>query len=133
MAKDEGTGGAEDVGHVELASGPRGVIMGVRLSNGECPSRTFLAKLDIKSQTQFQARFEQLTAVGYLRNPDQYRPLQVQGDPRVCEIKTQSGCRLYVIQVGQKWIATHGRRKPKDRKVPAEVDKARKIFKEWAS
>lgn len=105
----------------------------MRVASGECPAEDFLAGLDSQAQTQFKARFEQLTSVGYLRNPDQYRRLEVKGEPMVYEIKAHCGpgWRLYVVQVGKTWIATHGCQKPKDRRVPNEVEKARKIFEEW--
>jgi putative component of toxin-antitoxin plasmid stabilization module len=118
---------------VELARGQWGVVFGVIRLDGSCPARAFLQGLDVRAQTQFQARFERMTSVGHLVSPDQYRQLQVDGIPVVFEIKVHSGpgWRLYVVPVRRDWIATHGRRKPKDKAVKSEVMKARSIFGEW--
>jgi putative component of toxin-antitoxin plasmid stabilization module len=109
------------------------VIVGVRLSNGDCPSEAFLGSLDSPAQAQFLARFERLTEVGYLRNPEQIRALQVTGSPKVWELKVHSGpgWRLYVVQDQRTWVATHGCSKPPDRRVSNEVKRAREMFEEW--
>lgn len=120
-------------GHAELAIGTWGRIIGVRLRDGSCPAEDFLTGLDAAGQAQFRARFERLTAVGHLRSPDQFRQLQVEGLPKVYEIKAPAGpaWRLYVVPVKRDWIATHGCRKPKDKRVSIEVARAREIFREW--
>lgn len=119
--------------HVTLAMGPKGVIIGVRLPDETCPSEDFLKGLNTAAQTQFQARFERLTQIGYLRNPDQMRQLHVPGEPKVWEIKvpTGPGWRLYVVHAQTIWVATHGSAKPSKNRVPNEVDRARDIFEEW--
>jgi putative component of toxin-antitoxin plasmid stabilization module len=119
--------------HVTLATGPKGVIIGVRLPNESCPSEDFLAGLNTAGQTQFKARFERLTQIGYLRNPDQMRPLHVAGEPKVWEIKVPDGPgrRLYVVRVQMTWVATHGSDKPSEKLVSNEVHRARTIFEEW--
>lgn len=112
-----------------LACGVRLTIWGVVDEGGVCEAEDFLRALDMPAQTKFQARFERLTAVGYLRSPDEMRRLQVAGSPEVQEIKVNHGpgYRLYVIRHGLDWLATHGAKRPKDKNVPTEVAKARKL------
>jgi putative component of toxin-antitoxin plasmid stabilization module len=120
------------VASVELQRGPAAAIIGIVMGDGTCPSEEFLSGLNDQAQTQFKARFERLTTVGHLINPDQMRLLQVDGQPRVWEIKAHCGpgWRLYVVQEGRCWVATHGTKKVSDKKVPKEVAKARKIYEE---
>jgi putative component of toxin-antitoxin plasmid stabilization module len=103
--------------------------------DGTCPSEVFLTKLGAPEQTAFRARLERLTTVGYLRSPEQFRRLNVPGEPSVSEIKVDKGpgWRLYVVTITGEWVATHGGKKPKDKRVPAEADKARQIFREWTN
>lgn len=73
-----------------------------------------------------------LAEVGWLRSPEFMRRLQVPGEPPVEEIKAHSGpgYRLYVIKEGINWVATHGRKKPKDRRVKREAERSRQIYEE---
>lgn len=121
------------VGGVELHRGPRGVIIGVRTSEGACPAEKFLAGLDARGQAKFGALFERLTTVGFLRSPELMRDIQDGRQPKVWEIKAHvgPGWRLYVIQDENRWCATHGCKKPKDSRVPVEANRARKIYEEW--
>lgn|GEM_PF-2123461 len=120
---------------VSLASGAKGVIVGVRLPSGRCPARDFLESLDNQAQAQFKARFERLTSVGFLRNPESIRPLEVPGAPKVWEIKAPAGpgWRLYVIREQTTWVATHGKAKPPNKKVSGEARRARNIFTNWTN
>lgn len=49
---------------------------------------------------------------------------------QVFELKVHQGpgWRLYAIRYGNRWYLTHGRKKPKDKRVNAEVAKAISIF-----
>lgn len=111
-----------------LQSGAACTLYAVGTPGGESEARNFLASLDQIPQVQFQARFERLTAIGYLRSPDEMRELHIAGQPPVHEIKTRSGYRLYVIRKGSNWIATHGAKKPKDKQVGKQVQRARDIY-----
>ncbi|MGO9228556.1 MAG: hypothetical protein ACLQKA_05000, partial [Bryobacteraceae bacterium] len=79
---------------------------------------------------QFQTSFERLTQIGYLMGEERMHPLKCPGTPGVQEIKVHvsPGYRLYVIREGRDWVATHGRKKPKDKRVCEEAKKARTAF-----
>lgn len=110
--------------------GPHAAIRAVETKDGTCPAEDFLKSLEVRAQAKFWARFEVLSQTGTLRTPDFMRVLQVPGSPRVYEVKVDHGpgWRLYLIRQGVTWYATHGSKKPKDRKVADEVKKARDIF-----
>lgn len=93
-----------------------------------CDVSVWLESLDDAAQTAFRGRFEHLCDVGRLRSPGSWRAL----DKGVFEVKVHAGpgYRLYMLRDGSDFTATHGREKPKDRKVPAEVEKAKRIFDE---
>ncbi|MFF0490814.1 hypothetical protein ACFYTQ_17480 [Nocardia sp. NPDC004068] len=97
---------------------------------GACRARDWLASCDERTKAQFYVRFERLTTIGYLRSPEEMRRLHCPVSPSVSEIKTRSGHRLYVIREGNDWIATHGARKPPDRKVCEQAARAIEIWKE---
>lgn len=96
----------------------------------ECLVSSWLAELDLQTKTQFRSRLNRLTSVGYLRSPEEMRILQCPGEPPVHEIKTRSGYRMYVVKNDPHWVATHGTKKPPDRRVCGEAQRARDIWKE---
>lgn len=113
-----------------LFEGPALTLYGAVVED-VCEVAEWLAGLDTRTQAQFRARLERLTTVGHLRSPDEMRQLQCpSADPPVSEIKTRSGYRLYVIRAQKDWVATHGAKKPPDRKVCDHADRANKIWKE---
>jgi len=91
-----------------------------------CQVCEWLESLDDAAQTAFRSRFEHLCDTGRLRSPQAWRAL----DDGVFEVKvhTGPGYRLYMLRDGFDFTATHGRPKPKDSKVKAEVKKATEIF-----
>lgn len=107
--------------------------MAVELADGTSPALEFLSGLRPRAQAQFKAALERLTGVGWLRSPETMRQLEVPGEPKVHEIKAHDGpgYRLYVVRQGTTWIATHGCRKPSDKRVPAEVARAREYLRKW--
>jgi putative component of toxin-antitoxin plasmid stabilization module len=114
----------------EIWRGPRLTLYAVVLG-GVCDVEDWLAALDARAQAAFRARFEHLTQIGHLRSPEAWRFL----GNGVYEIKvhTGPGYRLYMLRDGADWIATHGRRKPKDRKISAEVAQALHIYQRYSS
>jgi hypothetical protein len=63
-------------------------------------------------------------------NIEQFRQLHVSGRPVVYELKVHepAALRLYVVRHGEDWAATHGRKKPKDKNVAKEVERARDLY-----
>ena len=113
-----------------LRTGRALTLYAVVSEEGVCDAEVWLAALPTRAQGQFQASFEQLTAVGFLRGRERMHPLECPGTPVVQEIKAafSPGYRLYVIRDGKDWVATHGRKKPKDKHVCKEAEKARTAF-----
>jgi hypothetical protein len=105
-------------------------VLGVTLEDGTCPALEFLGSLQLQPRQPFKALAIRLCAHGTLMNEDHFRRLVLSGGPPVYEFKVHvgPGWRLYVVQGGPCWYVTHGRRKPSDRKVRAEADKAREYF-----
>lgn len=68
-----------------------------------------------------------------LRIPQSYRILTSKGLPRVSEFKVGCGpgYRLYAIVSGNHIFVTHGAKKPKDKLVADEIDRARGMLSEW--
>ncbi|KHL19589.1 UNVERIFIED_CONTAM: hypothetical protein LK11_00825 [Mumia flava] len=118
--------------HEVLERGAKGQVVALKESKGRCPAREFLARLDKQAKGQFRAAFQRLVTTGTLKSPERYRRLEVPGKPPVFEIKAPAGpgWRLYVIREGDIWIATHGAKKPSDRKVAREADRARTMHRE---
>lgn len=113
-----------------LHSGTALTLYAVVDEGGVCDAEIWLAGLPVAPQTQFKARFERLTVHGRLGGYDQMHQLECPGEPPVTEIKVHHGpgYRLYVIREGRDWVATHGCKKPKDKKVCTEATRARNIF-----
>ncbi|MFI5503472.1 hypothetical protein ACIA5E_30825 [Nocardia asteroides] len=105
-------------------------VYGVVLRGRGCLAADWLAGLPLQPQVQFRARLDRLTEVGFLRSPEEMRALKCDGQPPVHEIKARSGHRLYLVRSKQDWVATHGAVKPADRKVCAQAERARGIWKE---
>jgi putative component of toxin-antitoxin plasmid stabilization module len=107
-------------------------VWGVRETNGRCPAEEFLEGLPTATaRAQLRKRMQMLLEKGYIANVHLFRFLQVEGSPRVGEMKADDGpgYRLYCIPDGRNWWATHGRRKPpSDRRVAGEAVRARRIF-----
>jgi len=105
-------------------------VYGAVNTDDECPVVDWLASLDNRSQAQFISRFKRLTTIGFLRSPEEMRILQCPGEPPVHEIKVRTGHRMYVVKNEPDWVATHGAKKPPDRRVCKEAQHAREVWKE---
>jgi putative component of toxin-antitoxin plasmid stabilization module len=104
-------------------------VLGVRLDDGTVPALDFL-EAHPRSKSKFKAPFERLCTHGKITNSERFHKLSAPGHPPVFEIKVHDGkgLRLYMIQDGADWYATHGRTKPSDKQVAAEAEKAREIY-----
>lgn len=118
-----------------LEQGDRGEVIALELPDTTCPAEEFLSGLGSRPQAQFKAALQRLTQAGWLRSPERMRLLEVGGEPKVWEIKAHDGpgYRLYVIRRQTTWVATHGSRKPSDKRVPNEVRRARELYERWGS
>lgn len=115
---------------IQLLPGNETVIAVVR-GSGRCDAKDFIQGLEKRFQARFRRYFERLAAGLPVQSPPHIRRLSPSGtDPVVYELKTDK-YRLYVIRSKQRWYVTHGREKPKNSQVPAEVDKALAIYWEW--
>ncbi len=113
-----------------LQAGPALTLYAILDEDGVCCAEVWLAGLPTRVGGQFQTSFERLTQIGYLMGEERMHPLKCPGTPGVQEIKVHvsPGYRLYVIREGRDWVATHGRKKPKDKRVCEEAKKARTAF-----
>ncbi|HVF20748.1 MAG TPA: hypothetical protein VNA14_10945 [Mycobacteriales bacterium] len=123
---------------VELCHGAQRRIVAVRAAGGLCHAEDFLNGLrerQKRAYVQFTVRLSKLAEVGWLRNPEDVRPVEDGESPTVWEIKAHDGpgWRLYGIQDGDTWYLTHGRKKPGDRRVASEAAKARQIYGDRSS
>jgi phage-related protein len=94
----------------------------------------FLRTLDQQSQAKFQRYLERLRDGHHVKSPENMRHISA-ADPRgqgaeVHELKVHrdGGLRLYMVKFNGRWYLTHGTKKVKDRNVPAEAQKAFRIF-----
>jgi putative component of toxin-antitoxin plasmid stabilization module len=105
-------------------------ILGVRGSDGACEAETFITGLPLKARLDFEKIMSRLTEFGRISNTEFFRRIAAPGQPTVWEMKSHDGpgYRLFCIQDRMDWWATHGRKKPKDKQILNEVNKAREIF-----
>lgn len=110
---------------VVLAVGDALTIYGIARDGGSDVG-DWLRGLEMQAQVQFRARMRKLSSAGRLRSPHEWRHL---GDG-VYELKVDAGpgYRLYALRDGSDWTCTHGTKKPKPKKVQAEVARAIQIF-----
>jgi hypothetical protein len=81
-----------------------------------------------------RARLDRLAELGWLRAPEYFRQISIDGHPVVYEVKHVGfNLRLYVVKGNHAYFATHGGIKPKKNKVAAEVERTRSIYEESQS
>ncbi|WP_125615966.1 hypothetical protein [Specibacter cremeus] len=86
----------------------------------------------MRFQARYQRYLEYLRDGTPIKSPENYRTLRREADGLVvAELKVDK-YRLYVVNHGIYWFVTHGREKPKDNRVGAEIDKALDIYRECA-
>lgn len=119
---------------VEVYCGAQLRVIAVRDGSGRCHGEEFLRTLRAKhprAYTELKVRIQRLADTGELRNTEQFRRIQGAGEPPVYEIKAHDGpgWRLYAIRDGAAWYVTHGCKKPKDKQVANEAERARRIYR----
>ncbi len=106
-------------------------VFAMNRRSGGSDAVEFLQRLERRFLARFQRYLEYLGNGTPIKSPENFRRLSGAGaDPVVYEIKVDK-YRLYVVHHQLCWYATHGREKPKDNKVPREIEKALAIFWEW--
>ena len=107
-------------------------ILSVRRSTGVCEAKEFYDRLPLRARLDFDKIMSRLTEFGRITNQERFRRLEAPGQPTVWEMKSHEGpgYRIFCIQDRLDWWATHGRKKPKDRQISNEVNRAREIFAE---
>jgi hypothetical protein len=107
-----------------------GTVLGLVRPSGRCDSVDFIQGLQLRFQARYQRYFEYLRDGNPIKSPENFRQLlRDAGGLVVAELKVDK-YRLYVINDGTCWYATHGRDKPKNNRVPAEIEKALDIYTE---
>lgn len=72
---------------------------------------------------------KRLVEHGMITNEESFRLLRDRGDPPIWELKVHDPAhRLYLVQTGADWYATHGSPKRQDRKLKTEIERARTIY-----
>ncbi|MCQ9162777.1 hypothetical protein [Arthrobacter sp. STN4] len=120
-------------GHsVELLDDCPWVLAVVRTS-GKCDAAEFIRHLEKRYQARYRRYFEYLRDGKPIKSPENFRTLQRESDGAVVvELKVDK-YRLYLVHDEPYWWATHGRDKPKDHAVGAEIDKALAAYRDAAT
>lgn len=106
-------------------------VFAMNRRSGGSDAVAFLRGLQPRYAARYQRYLEYLRDGTPIKSPENFRRLSAPGTtPVVYEIKVDK-YRLYVVHHNLCWYATHGREKPKDNRVPTEVEKAFNIFWEW--
>ena len=104
-------------------------MLGIVRRNGDCDAEDFLAGLDIRFKARYQRWFEYLRDSKPIKNPENLKHLRTTPKGVVWQLKGDR-YRLYLIQYGGIWYASHGVKKLQDKRVNAEIDKALAVFAE---
>ncbi|MDJ0355597.1 hypothetical protein [Paenarthrobacter sp. PH39-S1] len=116
---------------IELLDGCS-TALGLVRPPGRCDSVEFIRSLQTRFQARYQRYLEYLRDGTPIKSPEHFRALQREADGLVvAELKVDK-YRLYVVNRGIYWYATHGREKPKNNRVIVEINKALEIYKECA-
>lgn len=107
-----------------------GTILGLVRSSGRCDSVEFIQGLQKRFQARYQRYLEYLRDGTPIKSPENYRQLWRESSGLVVAELKADKYRLYLVNTGIYWYATHGRDKPKDNRVPAEIEKALDIYRE---
>lgn len=111
------------------------VVFTVGIAGKTDEAEAFLLQLESRHQARFRKYFVYLKEGKQIKSPVNMRHIKGVRDPtggnaEVHELKVHDagGLRLYVVKFQNRWYATHGRKKPKDKDVPKEAKKAFGIF-----
>lgn len=105
-------------------------VLGVVRRSGVCDAEVFIGSLLPRFQARYQRYFERLRDHHAIKSPENLRHLKRERETDVYELKADK-YRLYLVKNHDTWYLTHGREKPKDSRVPTEIQKALDIFWEW--
>lgn len=107
-------------------------VLALVRESGRCDFADFQKKLDKRYKARFQRYFEKLRDGIEIQSPEHYRTLKARDKNGllVAELKTDK-YRVYLVEHNGIWYVTHGRKKPSDNQVPAEIQKALKMYKKW--
>lgn len=94
--------------------------------SGRCEVEKFIDSLPLQFSARLQRWLELHKDGHHIKSPENIRSLGRSDGVSVLELKPGK-YRIYVIDRGGCWHLTHGRPKPKDSKVSAEVRKALSI------
>jgi hypothetical protein len=114
------------------------VTLGVVLPNGKCEVNDFIAALPKIVRARFRRFLERLRDGQQIKTPEHMRYMESDSlGNQLHELKNHKpAVRLYLFKLAEpvgstRWIATHGTEKVKDSRVPAEMERAWKIFYTW--
>ncbi|WP_155846911.1 hypothetical protein [Arthrobacter sp. 131MFCol6.1] len=105
-------------------------VLGLVRRSGICDAEEFIGSLLPRYQARYQRYFERLRDHHSIKSPENLRRLGREQDVEIYELKVDK-YRLYLVRHYETWYLTHGREKPKDNRVPTEIQKAVDIFWEW--
>lgn len=108
-----------------------GNVVAAVQANGRSKAEEFVHSLPIKFQARYQRYFEWLRDGHRIKSPENQRHLRTVPDRglHVEELKVDK-YRLYIVRDGARWCATHGRKKPSDSRVSAEIEIALDIYED---
>lgn len=111
--------------------GPRHRVVGL-VRKGKCEVDEYLRDLPTKTRAHLRASFRMLCTSGRLRTPERFREIKGLDPPPVYEFKAPGGpgIRLYAVRIGNDYVITHGRSKPKDKLVKSEGLKTQRLIKD---
>ncbi len=107
-------------------------VLGLVRPSGRCESVEFIKSLQNRYQAKYQRYLEYLRDGTPIKSPENHRMLQREASGLVVSELKVDRYRLYVVNAGAYWYASHGRQKPKDNRVPAEIKKALDTYSECA-
>lgn len=103
------------------------------MPDGSCPAGEFFDGLDARAKAKMSGVMERLAAVGKIANSEAMHKVSSPGSA-VYELKVHDGpgYRMYGCYRGKnRFLVTHGRKKPSNKEVAGEAKRARSMIEEW--